>query len=161
MPPLSRKRKFEQNQYGISVLAVMVIIVIVVYTSLGPSSNDSGHIALRSTKIPLKNQADSDDGPPIMLFDNYEICPAYFEDRTDYACGDTTCHAGQSCQQSDGSTGYVLVSSQGDYCASVGLEAITTPEECAAAGTVLNGSALPGVNRNFQTCMRALTDAQT
>jgi hypothetical protein len=134
------------------MLAVMSIAGIVMYTSLGRTSNDSGRVALRSTKLPLKNSAASDDGPPITLFDNYEICPAYFEDRTDYACGDTTCYAGQSCQQSDGSTEYVLVSSPGDYCASVGLEAITTPEECAAAGTVLNGSVLPGVNRTFQTC---------
>ena len=133
------------------MLAVMSIAGIVVYTSLGRTSNDSGRVALRSTKIPLKNSAASNPVPPITLFGNYEICPAYFEDRTDYACGDTTCYVGQSCHQ-DGSTEYHLVSSPGDYCASVGLEAITTPEECAAAGTVLNGSALPGVNRTFQTC---------
>ena len=81
-----RKKKFEQNQYGITMLAVMSIVGIVVYTSLGRTSNDSGRVALRSTKIPLKNQHDS--VPPIMMFDGYEIAPAYIEDRTDYACGD-------------------------------------------------------------------------
>ena len=150
MPPPSRERKFEQNQYGITMLAVMSIVGIVVYTSLGRTSNDSGRVALRSTKIPLKNQHDL--APPIMMFDGYEIAPAYIEDRTDYACGDKTCYAGESCHQTNPSSQYVLVSSPGDYCASVGLEAITTPEECATAGTALNGSALPGVNRTFQTC---------
>ena len=87
---------------------VMSIVGIVVYTSLGRTSNDSGRVALRSTKIPLKNQHDS--VPPIMMFDGYEIAPAYIEDRTDYACGDKTCYSGESCHQTNPSSQYVLVS---------------------------------------------------
>jgi len=140
----------ELIQFSTIVFAVAVAtVVIIVYITTGHRSNDTGRITLRSTKILLGNKADLSHGPSITTFDSYEISPKYFEDLTSHECGDTTCYADQSCEQSDSSAEYVLVS-DGGYCNSTdGREPITTPGECATAGAALNGSVLPGENRIF------------
>lgn len=178
------KSKNNQNTYGTKMLTVVlvaaVIVVVVIFTTLGQSSDDSGRIGLRSTKVTLKTEHSA--GPPITEFYNYEICPAYYEDRTEHSCGDTLlCSVEQSCNhastedgdvtcarvcedgtsactcpednEQDGSSGNVYVLVSEESCESKdGLEPIKNVYDCFKAGVALAGETLPGENRTFTGC---------